>query len=79
MFAFSCAVSPPLFSLCLLFQHGYTALMRASWNGHATVVKNLLDGGADRNLQTNVSTPPSLSKEITKDPSPQCLYTHSHP
>jgi ankyrin repeat protein len=53
----SFVVSPPL-SLCPLFQGGYTALMRASRNGHARVVKLLLAARANTDLKDKVSPPP---------------------
>ena len=41
--------------LCIIYQNGWTALIRATSNGHKEVVKLLLDHGADKDLQRKVS------------------------
>ena len=41
--------------MCIVYQDGHTALMRASMNGDRGVVKLLLGHGADPNMQDNVS------------------------
>jgi ankyrin repeat protein len=44
-------------SLCMFsYQNGCTALYVASQNGHLAVVTALVNGGADLNLQSKVST-----------------------
>ena len=35
-------------------QDGWTALIRAGYNGHADCVRLLLDAGADKNAKANV-------------------------
>ena len=37
------------------YQDGYTALQRAALEGHTDIMKLLIDGGADVNLETEVS------------------------
>jgi len=41
--------------ICIIYQEGYTALIKASRDGHKEVVELLLDHGADTNMQDNVS------------------------
>ena len=38
----------------LLLQGGFTALMRANYNGHLDIVRTLLEGGGDINAKDNV-------------------------
>ena len=41
--------------ISILYQYGWTALMKASSNGHKEVAKLLVDHGADVNIKSNVS------------------------
>ena len=41
--------------LLLSLQHGYSALMLASWNGYTEIVKHLVEAKASLDLQTWVS------------------------
>jgi len=59
---------PPL-SLCPLFQYGFTALIKASFNGHAKVVELLLAAKADPNLKDMVSPPHPPQRERGRIPS----------
>jgi ankyrin repeat protein len=62
-------------SLCPLFQeYGFTALIRASFNGHAKVVELLLAAKADTNLKDNVSPlHPLRETEVERPPLPNAF------
>ena len=48
--------SSDLFSVSPFTQHGYSALMWASFRGHDVIVHDLIDAGANIDIRSNVSS-----------------------
>ena len=55
LFVHVCDIEDSNYNVYQSLQDGWTALMWASYKGHLDCVKNLLDKGAEVNMQNKVS------------------------